>query len=122
MGCTVGSSPSRRTGGMVRPAVVCGLFSTGNPAPSLRGALARFGGTAAASSTGPALTGGTGSSLATGMGKTLALGFRIITFLSLFTLAAALVLPRTGFLTLLMVLLLRALPVARLAFRRGVFG
>src|ERR1035437_762342 len=119
MGGAVGSSLSSRICGIARAAGGCGSCFTGSLALGLPGALVFFAGMPAASASGPALKGATRGSLTTGTGEALALGFRRITFLGRFILAAALVLTLAGFLTLLVVFRWRPFPAARRAFLRG---
>src|ERR1035438_3255112 len=95
MGGENGSSPSRRIGGIFRPASGCASLSWRRAATRLAGVLTGSDGTASGSSSETATSDNTSRSLAIGKGKTLALGLRVTGFLAVFVFTATLVLRLT---------------------------
>src|ERR1035441_4008356 len=122
MGSEMGSSPSRRIGGIFRPASGCASLSWRRSATRLPGVLTDSDGTASGSCSETATSGNTGRSLAIGKGKTLALGLRRTRFLALFALTATLVLRLTRSFAFFAGLRLAPLALVVLGLRRGVFG
>src|ERR1039458_3234100 len=122
MGSEMGSSPSRRIGGIFRPGWGCASPSRRRSATRPPGASTDSDGTASGSSSETATSGNTGRSLAIGKGKTLALGLRRTRFLAVFALTGTLVLRLTRSFAFFAGLRLAPLALVGLGLRRGVFG